>query len=152
MAQTPTPVSDNAWQQIVAAANKEGSVVFYYGISEKDGNAILAHKRGGAAIDYGYVGDVDTVNTPWLTSLLEQGQVLVFAPITHDGKGQLLNTNADTIAQEIARGLSGTFKTTLVYSFEKSGVLMDAEDEKSVIGKIDASYYQELKQRQVIPH
>jgi len=120
------------------------------GLTGADGNAILAHKRGGAAIDYGYVGDVDTVNAPWLTSLLEQGQVLVFAPVTHDGKGQLLNTNADTIAQEIARGLSGAFKTTLVYSFEKSGVLMDAEDEKSVIGKIDASYYQELKQRQVI--
>ncbi|HWK06497.1 MAG TPA: acetylglutamate kinase [Puia sp.] len=142
------------------------------GLTGADGNAILAHKRGVAgapgggnaalgseapgsggatpAIDYGYVGDVDAVNAPFLTSLLEQDKVLVFAPITHDGKGQLLNTNADTIAQEIARGLSGSFETSLVYSFEKSGVLLHAEDESSVIGRIDPSYYQELKQRQVI--
>ena len=130
------------------------------GLTGADGNAILAHKRGVAgapiggatapAIDYGYVGDVDTVNAAFLTSLLEQDKVLVFAPITHDGKGQLLNTNADTIAQEIARALSGAFETSLVYSFEKSGVLMNAEDESSVIGRIDPSYYQELKQRQVI--
>jgi len=131
------------------------------GLTGADGNAILAHKRGvtsapaggnvsGPAIDYGYVGDVDAVDAAFLTSLLEQGRVLVFAPITHDGKGQLLNTNADTIAQEIARGLSGSFETCLVYSFEKSGVLMNAEDESSVIGRIDLSYYQELKQRQVI--
>jgi acetylglutamate kinase len=130
------------------------------GLTGADGNAILAHKRGTSgiggggtpsqAIDYGYVGDVDTVDTAFLTSLLEQDKVLVFAPITHDGKGQLLNTNADTIAQEIARGLSSTFETSLVYSFEKSGVLMNAEDESSVIGRINPAYYQELKQQQVI--
>lgn len=128
------------------------------GLTGADGNAILAHKRGTAAIgggpapaiDYGYVGDVDAINAPFLTSLLEQDKVLVFAPITHDGKGQLLNTNADTIAQEIARGLSTSFETSLVYSFEKSGVLMNAEDESSVIGRINPTYYQELKQQQVI--
>jgi acetylglutamate kinase len=120
------------------------------GLTGADGNAILAHKRGTATIDYGYVGDVDTVDAAFLTSLLEQDKVLVFAPITHDGKGQLLNTNADTIAQEIARGLSSTFETSLVYSFEKSGVLMNAEDESSVIGRINPAYYQELKQQQVI--
>ncbi|HEY4206654.1 MAG TPA: acetylglutamate kinase [Puia sp.] len=120
------------------------------GLTGADGNAILAHKRGAAAIDYGYVGDVDAINAPFLTSLLEQDKVLVFAPITHDGKGQLLNTNADTIAQEIARGLSGSFETSLVYSFEKSGVLMNAEDENSVISRINPAYYQELKQQQVI--
>lgn len=142
------------------------------GLTGADGNALLAHKRGtsasgggalapggGAApntgtvnptIDYGYVGDVDAVNTAFLTRLLEQENTLVFAPITHDGKGQLLNTNADTIAQEIARGLSGAFATSLVYSFEKSGVLLNAEDESSVIGRITPSYYQELKQQQVI--
>jgi acetylglutamate kinase len=120
------------------------------GLTGADGNAILAHKRGTATIDYGYVGDVDTVDAAFLTSLLEQDKVLVFAPITHDGKGQLLNTNADTIAQEIARELSSTFETSLVYSFEKSGVLMNAEDESSVIGRINPAYYQELKQQQVI--
>ncbi|HEY4205954.1 MAG TPA: acetylglutamate kinase [Puia sp.] len=139
------------------------------GLTGADGNAILAHKRGSAAIgtaaqntgstsgdkpaqpiDYGFVGDVDAINARFLTSLLEQDKVLVFAPITHDGKGQLLNTNADTIAQEIARGLSGSFQTSLVYSFEKSGVLMNAEDENSVISRINPTYYQELKQQQVI--
>jgi acetylglutamate kinase len=149
------------------------------GLTGADGNALLAHKRGTAApgggepapgggpmtsngavapatggvhpsIDYGYVGDVDAVNTAFLTRLLEGENTLVFAPITHDGKGQLLNTNADTIAQEIARGLSSSFATSLVYSFEKSGVLLNAEDESSVIGRINPADYQELKQRQVI--
>jgi len=128
------------------------------GLTGADGNAILAHKRGtasgnsatGQAIDYGYVGDVDSVDAAFLTSLLQQDKVLVFAPITHDGKGQLLNTNADTIAQELARGLSSSFETSLVYSFEKSGVLMNAEDESSVISRINPTYYEELKQQQVI--
>src|SRR5271170_6561667 len=79
------------------------------GLSGADGNAILAHKRTHATTDYGYVGDVDAVNTSLLTSLLLLNKTLVFSPITHDGKGQLLNTNADTIAQELARGLSATF-------------------------------------------
>jgi acetylglutamate kinase len=120
------------------------------GLTGADGNAILAHKRVHPTIDYGFVGDVDGINTSLLTSLLLLDKTLVFAPITHDGKGQLLNTNADTIAQEIARGLSGSFTTTLVYSFEKSGVLLNADDDQSVISRIDPGYYKELKQRQVI--
>lgn len=135
------------------------------GLTGADGNALLAHKRGTSAsgdgvqpnagtvnpsIDYGYVGDVDAVNTTFLTQLLEEEKTLVFAPLTHDGKGQLLNTNADTIAQEIARGLSSSFATSLVYSFEKSGVLLNAEDQSSVIGRINPTDYQELKQQQVI--
>ena len=120
------------------------------GLTGADGNAILAHKRTHPTIDYGYVGDVDLVNTSLLTSLLLLDKTLIFAPITHDGKGQLLNTNADTIAQELARGLSTTFTVSLVYSFEKSGVLMDAEDDRSIISRINPSYYQELKDRQVI--
>lgn len=120
------------------------------GLTGADGNAILAHKRVHPTIDYGFVGDVDAVNSSLLTSLLMQDKTLVFAPITHDGKGQLLNTNADTIAQEIARSLSSGFTTSLVYSFEKSGVLLDASDDSSVIGRIDPVYYQELKQQQKI--
>jgi acetylglutamate kinase len=138
------------------------------GICGADGNAILAHKRSpaptsgdaataapvpgapGAGIDFGFAGDVDKVNASFLTGLLQQGKSLVFAPITHDGKGQLLNTNADTIAQELARGLSGAFGVTLVYSFEKSGVLLDAEDDRSVIRRINPTYYRELKERQVV--
>ena len=132
------------------------------GLSGADGNSILAHKRGHAPaaqadqggirsdIDYGYVGDVDAVDAAFLEQLLRQEKTLVFAPITHDGNGQLLNTNADTIAGEIARALSASFSVNLVYSFEKSGVLMDAEDDGSVIGRIDPAYYKELKDRQLI--
>jgi acetylglutamate kinase len=120
------------------------------GLSGADGNAILAHKRVHPTIDYGYVGDVDAINNSLLTSLLLLDKTLVFSPITHDGKGQLLNTNADTIAREIARELSTIFETSLVYSFEKSGVLMNAEDDSSVIPRINPSSYQELKEKQVI--
>src|ERR1700754_38835 len=115
------------------------------GLTGADGNAILSHKRTNASIEYGYVGDVDVINTSLLTSLLLLDKTLIFAPITHDGKGQLLNTNADTIAQELARGLSATFEVSLIYSFEKSGVLLNAEDDSSVIGHINPSYYEELK-------
>ena len=120
------------------------------GLTGADGNAILSHKRVHASIDYGFVGDVDVVNTSLLTSLLLLEKVLVFAPITHDGKGQLLNTNADTIAQELARALSTGFDVSLVYSFEKSGVLLDADNDATVINRIDPAYYQELKDKQLI--
>jgi acetylglutamate kinase len=120
------------------------------GLSGADGNSIRAHKRVHPEIDYGYVGDVDSVDAAFLMGLLMLDKTLVFAPITHDGKGQLLNTNADTIAQELARGLGRSFDVSLVYSFEKSGVLLDAEDDRSVIGRIDPAYYQELKEKKVI--
>lgn len=120
------------------------------GLTGVDGNAILSHKRSHPSIDYGYVGDVDAVNTSLLTSMLMLDRTLVFAPITHDGKGQLLNTNADTIAQELARGLSAGFEVSLVYSFEKSGVLLDAEDDSSVINRIGPAYYQELREKKLI--
>src|ERR1700761_5090794 len=120
------------------------------GLTGADGNAILSHKRVHPTIDYGWVGDVDVVNTSLLTSLLMLDNTLVFAPITHDGKGQLLNTNADTIAQELARALSTSFEVSLVYSFEKSGVLLDAEDDGSVIGRLTAAEYEDLKTRKVI--
>lgn len=135
-------------KQIVARLQALGCPAL--GLTGADGNAILSHKRVHASIDYGFVGDVDAVNTSLLTSLLLLEKVLVFAPITHDGKGQLLNTNADTIAQELARGLSATFDISLVYSFEKSGVLLDAEDDSSVIGRIGPAYYQELKEKKLI--
>ncbi len=120
------------------------------GLTGADGNAILSHKRTNASLDYGFVGDVDQVNSSLLTSMLLLDKTLVFAPITHDGKGQLLNTNADTIAQELARALSMTFTVSLVYSFEKAGVLMDAEDESSVIPTISPTSYAELKEKKVI--
>ena len=75
---------------------------------------------------------------------------LVFAPITHDQQGNLLNTNADTIAQEIARGMAGRYEVKLIYSFEKSGVLLDANDDSTVIPELTPSYYQQLKTKQKI--
>jgi len=120
------------------------------GLCGADGDAILAHKRHHPVIDYGYVGDVDAINAPLIKSLLDQHIAIVFAPITHDQQGQLLNTNADTIAQELAKGLSHDYEVSLVYSFEKSGVLLDANDDSTVIREITASYYQQLKAKQKI--
>jgi acetylglutamate kinase len=120
------------------------------GITGADGNSILSHKREKAGIDYGFAGDIDEVDASWFTQLLSNGQTLVVAPITHDGKGQLLNTNADTIAQEIAKTLSSIFDVVLIYSFEKPGVLKDVENENSVIKKLHLGYYQELKETEKI--
>jgi len=120
------------------------------GLSGADGNAIKAHKRNHPTIDYGFVGDVDAVNTQLLKSLLEQNIAVVLAPITHDGHGLLLNTNADTIAQEAAKALSSIYDVELIYSFEKSGVLMNADDDSSVISTINPTYYKELKEKQII--
>lgn len=120
------------------------------GLSGADGNSILAHKRKHASIDYGFVGDVDTVNTSLLHVLLQQQITIVAAPVTHDKTGQLLNTNADTIAQEIARSMSGLYSVELIYSFEKSGVLLDANDDSTVIAKINPAYYAELRAKELI--
>jgi acetylglutamate kinase len=115
------------------------------GLCGADGDAILAHKRKHGVLDYGFVGDVDAINTTLLLSLFNQQISVVFAPLTHDQQGQLLNTNADTIAQELAKALSSDFEVNLIYSFEKTGVLLDAEDETTVIPSIDAGYYKQLK-------
>jgi acetylglutamate kinase len=115
------------------------------GLCGADGDAILAHKRDHPVLDYGFVGDIDNVNISLLDSLLKQDLSLVFAPVTHNREGQLLNTNADTIAQEIAKAMSKYYDVTLIYSFEKAGVLTDINDENSVIHKLSWDYYQELK-------
>lgn len=115
------------------------------GFSGADGNLIQSRKRGTAELDYGFVGDVEKVNASLLTQLLLDGYTPVFAPITHNGDGQLLNTNADTIAQEIAKALAGSFSVQLVYSFEKKGVLLDVDDDSSVIPIIDPNAYHELR-------
>ena len=120
------------------------------GLCGVDGDTILAHKRKHPVIDYGFVGDVDSVNSPLVKILLDQNLALVFAPITHDQSGQLLNTNADTIAQEIAKAMGRVYEVKLIYSFEKSGVLMDAEDESTVITSINPGYYKELKAKEKI--
>jgi acetylglutamate kinase len=120
------------------------------GLSGVDGDIILAHRRRHPVIDYGFVGDVDAINVPLLKNLLTQNLSLVFAPITHDQSGQLLNTNADTIAQEIAKALSKEYEVKLIYSFEKSGVLLDADDDSTVIPDINPSSYKKLKAEEKI--
>jgi acetylglutamate kinase len=115
------------------------------GFSGADGNLIQSDKRNHPTIDYGFVGDVKKVNTKLLETLLSSGIVPVFCAITHDGKGQLLNTNADTIASELAIALSEVFDVTLNYCFEKPGVLYDAEDDSSVIENINQELYSKLK-------
>jgi acetylglutamate kinase len=126
------------------------------GLSGADGNVILAHKRKpattatGNVLDYGFAGDVDAINTSLLTSLLDQQVAVVMCPITHNKNGQLLNTNADTIAQELAKGLGQVYDVQLVYSFEKSGVLLDANDDSTVIASINPAAYQQLKAEQKI--
>lgn len=115
------------------------------GLCGADGDAILAHKRKHPVMDYGFVGDVDMINNSLISSLIRQNITPVFAPITHDQQGQLLNTNADTIAQELASGLSQDFQVTLIYTFEKSGVLTDPEDDSTVIDQINPVSYKQLR-------
>lgn len=124
-------------KNIVAGLQAKG--VNAIGLTGADCNVMSAVKRPVKDIDYGFVGDVTSVNAPFLASLLEQNIVPVLAPLTHDGNGQMLNTNADTIAAEAAKALSGFFKVTLVYCFEKPGVLLRPDDDTSVIPYI--SYY-----------
>jgi acetylglutamate kinase len=122
------------------------------GLTGADANLLKANKRVHATIDYGLVGDVDSsaFSAESWKGLLDENLTPVIAPITHNGQGQLLNTNADTIAQEIARGLGKEYKVHLVYSFEKSGVLMDTNDESSVISKITRPHYAALRQKGLI--
>ena len=135
-------------KNIVAQLQSRGSNAL--GLSGADGNMIQSHKRKHATIDYGFVGDIDVVSTSLLKGLLDQNADIVVAPITHNKEGQLLNTNADTIAQEIAQAMSALYEVHLIYSFEKAGVLMDANDDNTVITSITPASYTELKQRNVI--
>jgi acetylglutamate kinase len=120
------------------------------GFSGADGNLILSEKRNHPTIDYGLVGDVKKVNTNVLEKVLSSDIVPVFCAITHDGNGQLLNTNADTIASELAIALSEIFDVTLNFCFEKPGVLFDADDDTSVISTLDQELYSKLKSEKAI--
>ena len=120
------------------------------GLSGADGNSIQAHKRTGSEIDYGFAGDVDTVDSGMISSLLRARLTPVFCAITHDGKGQLLNTNADTVASELAKGLSNEFEVELIYCFEKDGVLEDRNDEASVIEHLDPAKYRQMKEHGLV--
>jgi acetylglutamate kinase len=120
------------------------------GFSGADGNSIVSEKRPTQPINYGFAGDIKKVNTGTLEMLLHHNITPVFCAITHDENGQLLNTNADTIASELAIGFAKHFKTELFYCFEKNGVLKDVTNDNSVIEYINTETYQNLIKEGVI--
>lgn len=114
------------------------------GLTGADANAIVSKKRATTPIDFGFVGDVIQVNTKVLEALIHEKMTPVFCAITHDTKGQLLNTNADTLASELAIAFSEIYKTELYFCFEKNGVLTDVTDENSVVKELNYGSYQHL--------
>lgn len=130
-------------KRIVAGLQAAG--VNAVGLTGADMNAVLSVRRSVGVVDYGWVGDVRIVNSDAISTLVENGYCPVIAPITHDGKGHLLNTNADTMAGETAKALASRYDVDLVYCFEKAGVLFDENDDSSVIDEINPCEYSELK-------
>ncbi|MDR0574671.1 MAG: acetylglutamate kinase [Tannerella sp.] len=120
------------------------------GLTGADMNVMRSEKRPVNDIDYGFVGDVKEVNAEALSMLLRNGFVPVLSPLTHDKKGRLLNTNADTIAGEIAKALAKLFDVTLVFCFEKSGVLLDENDDNSLIPRINRKMFGKYKREGII--
>lgn len=120
------------------------------GFSGADGNTIIAKKRPVKEIDYGFVGDVVKVETNTIKILLINNLTILFCAISHDKNGQLLNTNADTIASELSIALSKDFDVELFYCFEKNGVLENINDDDSIIEEINKLTYQQLKKDKVI--
>ena len=131
-------------KKIVAGLQARGCNAI--GLTGADLNLISAVKRPVGKIDFGFVGDIDDVNSREIRMLIDENVVPVVAPLTHDGKGNLLNTNADTIASELASELSNHFNVFLFYCFDKKGVLTDPRDDNSVIYDLDAEHYNSFKQ------
>jgi len=113
-------------------------------------NLILSVKRPGTNIDYGFVGDIVEVNAPILKDLLDQNYIPVLAPITHDGEGQLLNTNADSIANEVAKAMIFDFNVRLIFCFEKRGVLIDENDDTTFIPSLSPKEFEDYKRMGII--
>lgn len=135
-------------KSIVAGLQAQG--VNALGLTGADMNLMRSDKRPVAEVDYGFVGDVKEVNAGLLASLIYQGIVPVLAPLTHDKQGNMLNTNADTIAGEAAKALARHFEVTLMFCFEKKGVLSDENDDESVIREIDRATFCRLVEEGVI--
>lgn len=128
---------------VTAALNALGSPAL--GLSGADGFLLRTRRRTGTAIDYGFAGDVESVNLSLLQTLLRAQVVPVVSPITSDASGQLLNTNADTVAAALADALAAHREAHLVYCFEKSGVLLDAADDATRIARLDGERYAALR-------
>lgn len=137
-------------KQIVASLQSRG--VNALGLSGADGNVIQATKRVVREVDYGFVGDLSeaSVDATLIQQFLVLGLTPIFCPINHDGHGQLLNTNADTIAASVAKALSRQYAVELHFCFEKRGVLADINDDNSVITNITLTDYSELKESGII--
>ena len=132
----------------VAALQARG--VNALGLCGADMDIIRGHKRPVKDIDYGWVGDIDRVDASMLQKLINEHVVPVVAPLCHDGKGHMLNTNADTIAREVASALAGSYKVTLTFCFEKPGVLARPDDDNSVIPHINKPLFTQLKAEGII--
>ncbi len=128
----------------------QGIEVNAVGLTGMDGASIVSTKRPAEPFDYGFAGDIEQVNTGMVQGLLDAGYVPVMAPITGTREGQLLNTNADTIASELARAFSAHYEVELIYGFEIDGVLEDINDKDSLIYEIGFDEYQTLKNKQQI--
>ncbi len=121
------------------------------GLTGADMNVIRSHKRPiKDGVDFGFVGDVDKADGQMLSKFIEEGIVPVMAPLTHDGQGNILNTNADTIASETAKALATFYDVTLIFSFEKKGVLSNPDDDNSVIPTITRADFIKFKEKGVI--
>lgn len=121
------------------------------GLTGADIDIIRSHKRPVKdGIDYGFVGDVDYANGEMLNTLIQANITPVIAPLTHDGHGNILNTNADTMASETAKALAPFFDVTLIFAFEKAGVLQDPDDDNSVIPVINKQLYQQYVEKGII--
>lgn len=120
------------------------------GLCGADGNSIISRKREVKEIDYGFVGDIEEVNSSFISSLLEQNITPVFSAISSTREGELLNTNGDSVAAELAKAMSRVYETELYFCFEKKGVLSNAADDTSVIEYIDRQKYQELLDEKII--
>lgn len=114
------------------------------GLTGADGNCVVSNKRASTPIDYGFAGDIQQVNYRFFQTLLEKNITPVLCALSHDGKGQLLNTNADTMAAAVASGLSKYYEVELNFCFDKSGVLLSADDDSSVINSLNEKLYEEL--------
>lgn len=135
-------------KNIVAGLQARG--VNALGLTGADCNVIHAHKRPVKDIDWGFVGDVDGADGKMLSALIEQGIVPVVAPLTHDGNGNMLNINADTMAAETAKALAPYYDVTLTYCFEFPGVMRNPEDATSVIPEIRTDDYRKLKEDGIV--
>lgn len=120
------------------------------GMTGADMNILLSDKRPVGEVDYGYVGDVRRVDAAALSALIEMGVVPVIAPLTHDGQGSMLNTNADTMAGETAKALASRYEVSLVYCFEKRGVLRDENDDNSVIAEMTRQQFETYRAEGVV--